>query len=649
MGAASANARGPGAAPCVWPSDAAKLALRPLGLGAVRLSETGFWGDRQRVNGEATIPLGRTRLERAGNLHNLRLAAGLASEGYRGPVYQDSDVYKWLEGVAWEIGRRDSEELAAVQSEMSSLVSRAQTSEGYLNSYYQTHPEEPRFSDLAHGHELYCAGHLIQAALAQRRATGDEQLYVVARRFADYLAAVFGRGRRAGVPGHPEIEMALVELYRESGEERYLDLARYFVEARGAGLLADVRFGPAYYQDRVPLREATSLEGHAVRALYLTAGATDVAIETADAQLLDALVAQWRDMVACKTYLTGGLGSRWEGEAFGEAFELPADRAYCETCAAIASVMWSWRLLLATGEGRYADLIERTLYNAALPSVSADGTAFFYVNPLELRHGDDAMSSRSPGRGRQPWYGTACCPTNLMRFLASVEQYACTTTGEALQVHQYMSGSVSHELRGGTFAFDLETGYPFDGEVRIAVVSAPASPVELSLRIPSWCRAARASYPGSGPLRADAVDYLSLRRVWQPGETLTVDLEMPVRRTRAIRAVDAAYGCQALERGPLVYCLEQVDLGERDLGDTRIAAGEVVPLPHPRLSGMVGLSVPLVTLAGSGGHDWPYGEELAGERYGPQAPGIATPYFAWARAAVGPMRVWLPSAERAPA
>jgi DUF1680 family protein len=634
----------------VWPSKGAHTALHPLPVGAVQLNADKFWGERQQVNGRSTIPLGKDRLERAGNLHDLRLAAGLATGDYRGPVYQDSDVYKWLEAIAWELGRRDDPELEQLQRDITSLVQRAQLPDGYLNSYYQTHPDAHRYSDLAHSHELYCAGHLMQAAIAQERATGEHGLLSVATRFADHLVDTFGPSKRQGVPGHPEVEMSLVELYRLTGHEQYLLLAQYFIEARGHGLLQDLRFGPAYYQDRLPVRDMTSLEGHAVRALYLAAGATDVAMESGDTALLQALVAQWEDMVSCKTYLTGGLGSRWAGEAFGEAYELPPDRSYCETCAAIASVFWSWRLLLATGERRYADLIERTLFNAVLPGVSPDGTRFLYVNPLQLRSGDDSMSSRSPGRGRQLWFDTACCPTNLMRFFASLDQYAWTATAVGLQCQQYFSARVSCELPKGSVVVDVETDYPWDGHVLLEVIAAPSNPWELALRVPHWCNSARVSWPGQRPeLVPDDSAYIKAFRSWHPGDTITLELDMRAKRIRASRDIDSVYGCEAFERGPLVYCIEQVDLDQEELSQVRSVAGPVDAVPHPRLDGLIALSVPIVMAESPVGRpEWPYGEGLPHETYGPKAQALATPYFAWGRTIPGPMRVWVPQADREP-
>ena len=351
------------------PVDSAQSAgavLKTLDARAVTL-EGGFLARRQAVNRAAALPHGLRMLEAAGNLDNLRIAARRTTGRFRGRVFMDSDVYKWLEAAAFEMARMPSAELSASSETLIELVAAAQGDDGYLNSYYTVAEPGRRWTDLAHGHELYCAGHLIQAAVAYRRATGDQRLLTIARRFVDHIHLVFGRGRRETTDGHAEIEMALVELYRETGERRHLDLAAFFLDQRGRGRIGPNRHdSPAAFQDRVPVREATTVEGHAVRALYLTAGVADLYLETGDATLLETLTQQWQDMTEGKLYVTGGVGARHLAESFGQHHELPNDLAYGETCGAIASIMWSWRMLLATGQPRYADLIERTLYNAVL-------------------------------------------------------------------------------------------------------------------------------------------------------------------------------------------------------------------------------------------------------------------------------------------
>ena len=448
-------------------SDDADLALRPLDLDAARIT-AGFWLDRQSANRDVSIPDGLRRLHESGVLDNFRAVAAGAGEA-RGPIFADSDVYKWLEAAAWEYGREHDEQLLADQLELTRIVAAAQQPDGYLDTVVQLRRGK-RYGDAAHDHELYCAGHLFQAAVAQHRATGRSELLDVAVRLADHLVREFGPDGRAYVEGHPVVEMGLVELQRETGNRDYLDLASRFVEERGHGLLheQDPRLDLTYFSDRVPVRETTTPEGHAVRAVYLAAGAADVAAETADRDMVRALARQYEGMAAAKQYVTGGLGARWEGEAFGDPYELPPDRAYAETCAAIGAAQWAWRMLLSTGEARYADQVERLLLDAMLPGVSLAGGEFFYVNTLHLRAEATPDTERSAANGRRPWFDVACCPPNVMRTLASVASYAATESAQGLQLHQYASG----DFTGGGLSVHVETGYPFDGRIAVDVTAA---------------------------------------------------------------------------------------------------------------------------------------------------------------------------------
>ena len=374
------------------PSASAAVTHQPL-TGGASLSG-GLLHAWQQRNAEASLPLALRQLETAGNLANVRLAVSGAREGYRGPVFMDSDIYKVLEAIGWELGRSPDEGLSSFLAETTALLEKAQQPDGYLNSYIQV-TGRPRYSFLSYSHELYCAGHLIQAGIACQRGAGDPALLAVARRFADHLVEHF-LDQQEGIDGHPIVESALAELYRETGHEPYLRLASQFIEQRGHGLIGDSGFGSRYLQDHEPVRDTVTEVGHVVRALYLDTGVADVAAETGDAALLQSSLTRWADMVAAKTYLTGGNGSRHEGESFGDRFELPPDRAYNETCAAIASFQWAWRLLLATGDAAYADLMERVLYNGFASSTATGGTRFFYVNPLERRA--DHFEKDDPGQ-----------------------------------------------------------------------------------------------------------------------------------------------------------------------------------------------------------------------------------------------------------
>lgn len=421
------------------------------------------------------------------------------------------------------------------------------------------------------------------------------------------------------------------------------------IEARGHRRLGPSRFGSAYWQDHRPVREAPSVAGHAVRQLYLDAGAVDVATELGDEELLAAVCERWREMVATRTYLTGGLGSRHRDESFGDPYELPPDGAYAETCAAIASVMLAWRLLLATGEAEYADLIERTIYNGALSGVSSDGTRFFYENPLQRRTNRTAAE---PGTGeRTPWNACACCPPNLMRTLSSWPQYLATTDEDGVQVHQFATAEivapVGHELA----RFAMATAYPWDGRVELTIVESPDIPWTLSVRIPAWCRAASAAHDGISRSIPPGDRWLRESRVWRPGDTLVVDLDMAARTTEPDPRIDSVRGCVAFERGPLVYCLESADLPAGVTLEELVLEPHAVPgiVARPDLGdGVVGLEV-AARRRRLPERAWPYTVAAFDRSAGGEARETtetiqvrAIPYYGWANRIPGAMRVWIP-------
>jgi DUF1680 family protein len=610
---------------------------RGLALRDVTLSG-GLWADRQQVNLQTSLAHGFRMLEQAGNLQNLRLAAGATDGQYRGPVFMDSDVYKWLEAVAYAARGGLPTEVRDAADQAIQLVQAAQMEDGYLDSYYQVVAPDRKWQELPTGHELYCAGHLIQAAVAWSRELGDNRLLEVSQRLIEHVLTIFGPGKRVDVPGHPEIEMALVELYRATRNKAYLELAQFFVDERGRGVLGpNPRFGSsAYYQDRVPVRESSEIEGHAVRALYLTSGVTDIYLETGERALLEAMQRQWTDFVSCKLYLTGGAGSRHAAEAFGHPYELPTERAYCETCAAIASVMWNWRMLLATGESRFGDLIERTLYNGFLSGVSQAGNTYFYVNPLLSRGQEEVV-----GRGvieRQPWFLVACCPPNVMRTLASLGEYVASRAADGVQIHQYLPATICPQP---DIRLRMVTDYPWSGSIAIHVEATPAEAWTLQLRIPAWSMTTRARVNGSDVPATPG--YLKVRRQWQPGDSLELDLDVSPRLTQPHPRIESTAGCLAIERGPLVYCLEQADHSASVLD---VSLDPETPLMDEWRADLLG-GVTTVS-AGGHAHDLSAWDGVTFRPYPSGAQGApqpirltAIPYFAWANRGPGPMRVWI--------
>jgi DUF1680 family protein len=599
-------------------------ALRPVPLSSVRLAG-GFWGERQAVNSTATLAHCRTWMDRLGWTGNFTATPA----DRRGREFADSEIYKLLEALCWDAG-----EHTADLGSLTTLVAGAQADDGYLSTAYGRAGQADRYSDLTFGHELYCIGHLLQAAVAAARTGRAPQLVEVARRAADHVCDTFGPGRDEGVCGHPEIETALVELYRVTGERRYLDQASWFVERRGQRSLPEHEFGWAYFQDDVPVRHAEVFRGHAVRALYLAAGAVDVAVETGDADLLAAVRRQFDRTLARRTYLTGGMGSRHQDESFGDDFVLPADRAYAETCAGVATVMLAHRLLLATGDTRYGDIVERVLYNVIATAVADDGRSFFYANTLHQRTRTEIVPAdreqlRFGGGPRAPWFEVSCCLPNLARLLASLESYLVTSDDDGVQLHQYADLDVS----AGGLDLAVRTGYPDHGVVVIRVEAAEDRERTLTLRVPAWASGARVvDRTGSRPVRPGPV---TITRRFTAGEEISLELPLRPRWTVADPRVDAVRGCVAVEVGPLVMCAESVDLDPAgaDLDDLRVDTTVA-----PQADAVKGwFAAPAVAA-------WPY-HGLGGEHEERRTPRLVplVPYHRWARRGPTTMRVWLPT------
>ena len=629
-------------------------ALRPLGLDEVRITG-GFWWDRQETNGTATLAHISTWLEREGWLANFdRAAAGTLPVGRRGREFSDSEVYKYLEAVAWELARRGGD--ATLEAQFRSVTARvaaAQEADGYLNTAFGRPGQGARWSDMEWGHELYCLGHLFQAAVARVRTApqADDGLIGVARRAADLVCEVFGLDGLQTVCGHAEIEVGLAELGRAMDEPRYLRQSALFVERRGRGVLRDIEWGRSYFQDDVPVREAQVLRGHAVRANYLAAGAVDVAVEEGDADLLSALRGQWDATVGRRTYVTGGQGSHHQDEAFGDDWELPTDRAYSETCAGVASIMFSWRLLLAGGSSRHADLIERTLFNVVATSPSREGTAFYYANTLHQRRPGraadaDTVSPRASSSMRAPWFEVSCCPPNVARTFASLAAYLATATADGIQLHQYAPATIATTLDDGRIIeLAVETEYPREGLIRVRVLSDSDAPWTLSLRVPTWADRARLTVRAAGQVDESVATsgYATVTRAFRVGDVVELALPMAPRFTEPDARIDAVRGCVAVERGPEVFALESVDLRGTPFPDDIAELRIDLSVPPRDVDGRVAVALREVrdpSLA------WPYGTSLVEEA--PTDPGAhdvaLVAYHDWAERGPSTMRVWIPTA-----
>lgn len=628
-------------APLVTPSENAAFArLSPIAPTDVVLAPRGYLADRIDANLSRSIPEGLRRLEEWGALPYLRAAATRSGPPELRPYNDrhlpkilDSDIFKWLEAVATEHAHRPvTAGLRKAASEIIDLVLTSQHDDGALNSWTTAHGIRP-LEDWTDGHEVYCGGHLVQAAIAWRRATGDERLLAAAERWTSFVARAVAVEPRL-MAQHPGLEMALVELARETGDRRHLDLAVELLDRRGHDLIGSWRFSPEHFVDHVPLRELTVMNGHAVMALFLACGMVDAAVETGDDALLAAAIAQWDDMVEHKLSLTGGVGARQFDEAFGGAYELAPDTAYNETCAAVGTVMLSWRLLLATGDPRYADLIERVMHNGMLSGAALDGEGYLYSNPLHVRRAGGILS---PGgyTHRADWFECACCPPNLMRAVSAVGELVVTTDGDGLQVHQYVPGRFG-SVRAIAIATDLPHG---DGVVEVGIAATDDEPWTLSIRRAPWMRdlVLDASW---GPADVEETDgMLGMRRVWRAGDRVTLRTTLEVRPVTAHPRATALHGQVAFERGPVVLCLEEPDVNEDiDLDDVLLGAAASFSRGVEALPGVPSYRVGASLRRDRGSLYRSDSEELPAEPLDLRL----VPYAAWGNRGACRMKVWLP-------
>jgi len=637
-------------------TDMKNSSLTAVPFTRVSLSD-GFWSPRQTVNREVTLPVEYKQCKETGRLDAFKLdwKPGMPHQPHR---FWDSDIGKWIEAAAYSLKTHPDKNLEALVDDAVALIATAQQPDGYLNIVYTVVEPEKRWSLLVDSHELYCAGHLIEAAVAYFQATGKRQLLDIMCRNVEHIASVFGRGKgqKRGYDGHEEIELALVKLYRATGDRRHLDLAKYFIDERGVepnyfrlendnarkqGWEQWERTDFTYNQAHKPVCEQEEVVGHAVRAMYLYCGMADVARETGDAALLTPLRKLWKSLAHRKMYVTGGIGSTRQGEAFTFDYDLPDETAYCETCAAIGLVFWAHRMLQLTGEGDFADVMERALYNGCLSGVSLDGCRFFYANPLAVYPEAMRGANAHVAGERQEWFGCACCPPNIARLIASVGEYFYSESEAEACVHLYAAGDAELRVAGQNVQMNTTTKYPWDGAVSLRLTPERAARFTLALRIPGWCTQYSLSVNGTAVRSKPVKGYVRIVRRWQAGDTVKLVLDMPVMQVEANPRVRMDCGRVALQRGPVVYCLEQKDNGVelRDL--TLPAAAGLKPVfLKDQLGGVVVLRGKALRRRPQ---DWAAGDLYRTAPTARRTVSItAVPYCVWGNRAPGEeMLVWL--------
>jgi uncharacterized protein len=622
--------------------------LHSVPVRAVTIEE-GFWSKRRKTNAERSIPTMRVELEEHGRMDNYRRLVGKSSAPQKGPYYSDSDIYKWTEAVGWVLQSGDRPELRSVTESMIREVIAIQEPSGYLNTYYQGERVSSRMlpHDQEVGHELYCLGHMLQGAIAYYRATGDSTLMDAGAKFVDnFIIPNYGPGpnQKPIISGHPEIEMALIELYRTTGKRQYVDLAGYILHGDERASIQPRAI--VYMFCGIPFTSRTKLEGHAVRAMYACCGATDYYLETGDQNYWKTLNTLWEDLSKRQMYVTGGVGARSQGEAFGEPYELPNEQAYGESCAAIGNMMWNWRMLAASGEARFTDVIERALYNGINSGMSLDGTTYCYRNPLAFD-----PSSYDQARGekiRNPWYDTTCCPPNLERTFGSLPGYFYSTSKDGLYVHLYDNSVLDWHLENGMqITVQQKTNYPWEGEVKLTLNPAQAADFTFYVRIPVWAEGTKVTVNGKAVDGAKAGQYAALRRSWKPGDTVQLSFPMTTKVIASNPRVSEDTSRVAVQRGPIIYCMEELDQPAGvSLSDISVRVSERMGKDfHDEYS--AGLLDGVVVLHHDGAVcETPSATEAlymslngAGMKTRP-AKLTLIPYYAWANRQPTPMEVW---------
>lgn len=615
--------------------------LRNVPVRAVTIQD-GFWSKRRKTNVESSIPSMHDELLEHGRMDNFLRLAGASNAPQRGPVYSDSDMYKWLESVAFVLQTENDPQMRQMAETTIREIVATQEKDGYINTYYQGDHKNDRMTipEQVRGHELYCLGHMLQAAIAYYRATGDPTLMNAGQKMVDgFILPNFGPepDKKPIVSGHPEIEMALIELYRTTGERKYVDLAGYILQGDPRANLRPQQI--VYMNCGVPFTTKTKLQGHAVRAMYANCGATDYYMETGDAAYMKTLEVLWSDLTRAQMYINGGVGARSGGEAFGEDYELPNAQAYGESCAAIGNAMWNWRMLAATGEARFADVMERALYNGINSGMSLNGTLYCYRNPL-------AFDPTTGEKIRNPWYDTTCCPPNLERTLASLPGYFYSTSKDGLYVHLYDNSEMKWALDSGNgLRVSQKANYPWNGNVRMTVAVEHPEEFTVFVRVPGWSRESQVRVAGAAVAGVRAGEYLPVRRRWS-GETLVeLAFDMRPQWVAANPAVAEDTGRVAMERGPIVYCMEGLDQTQQDAKTFSLYVAKRDGATHEEYKADVLDGV--MVLSHAGGRRTESGDALyaaagAGTGKAEAAELKLVPYYAWDNREESSMQVWVP-------
>ncbi|HEU0006044.1 MAG TPA: beta-L-arabinofuranosidase domain-containing protein [Terriglobia bacterium] len=624
-----------------------------------------FWTPRVEINRTRSLEHQYEELIKTGRIANFEIAAGTRKGEFQGRYYNDSDVYKWIEAASYSLAAHPDAKLDARIDEVIIKIGAAQQKDGYLHTFIQLlHPDE-KWANLARYHEDYCAGHLIEAAIAHHEATGKRNLLAIAVKFADHIDSIFGPGKRDGTSGHQEIELALVKLYRTTGEKRYLRLAGFFLDQRGQKPSYFEReyrsrktesqratyqrfikgpdvFDTSYCQDHLPVRQQSEVVGHAVRAMYMYSGMADVAYETGDQSLVDALTRLHHNVTLKRMYVTGGIGPSRHNEGFTRDYDLPNDSAYQETCASVGMILWNYRMLKLTGDGQYADVLEQSLYNAFLAGVSLSGDTFFYANPLYCSavntriQGEEHISNR-----RQGWFTTACCPPNVSRLLPSLGKYLYSQSPDAVWVNLYVGSNINAELAGGRKVTLRQTNnYPWDGNIRLEVGVDSPQEFGIHLRIPGWARNPQVRINGNPVASEIVAGYLELKRRWANGDRVELTLPMEAERLEANPEVPQDLGKVALRRGPLVYCLEQAD-NDGDIDQMVLPVGSRLESRFEPgvLNGVTVITGQAKLFRSPSWSDQLYRPAVATTPE--QVKFRAIPYYAWANRQEGKMAVWI--------